>query len=915
VSPELSRALGSGAAFLAGMYFVARAVANQFIPYSGETGFANLILLLLAFCLGARAFGSRRRAIIPETLLALATLWLGLTLFGLLRSPNWGAGVPLAADAATYMLVLLSGVLWISSEPPEDRGALLASVIKGFVAMVFVEAAFGVWQYLIDLPRLQQQISSGEELLPESLQGALGLARVRGTDVFGTFGNPNSLAAYLVAGMWLAIGFVWEPLIVPRSFRMQKDGTALEAELRPPLYRLAFFAALVICLLSALVFTHSKGGLLACVLGGIIFALQRLGMTSESRRRLFNRLILAGVALVLLLLVLGFFGLVPMPLSLEERFGYWRAALGMVGDYPAIGVGLGGFADHYAFYKVPLGKETREAHNDYLHMLAELGVLGPVLYLALWALVLRATSRVKAEHDEAAGQHAEYAPNAMRLVAAGGVVAFVLLYVAFQPFGSVEVLKLVMGEPSGRAWLYCLQTLALPALYAATVYLLPRAGRINASMVQGYRAALGAVLIHELIDFDFRAQALLTGLLLLGGMFYALAHADESQTVPDKEGARTPVLQKFSGAAVALLALLLILPAVVIPSRSGMARAAAENREDEARELQRSLQESDVNFSERNKELRALRREIAELRQQAAVAAPYDSAAWLDLGLAYDAMQAAYGSRSAQTEVFRFLHEAERLRPLAAHPKIVLGDFYLRRALGFVTRREDPGTLVLQAHAFYSAGAARYPLSPGLRLLCGDALLVQAISDHTFAPQQFERRVGEAAAEYLAAFRTDMRIDDVNVRLSGMFTDAHSAAFPRHGQDGLIENNVRAILSKGPRLSPETVRGLKLRHLASLASLLQENRRRGTLSPEKVRQHGSNLIDSAKQFVSAASAVDERAHAALFHALSFELAEQPAAMKSAAWAEARELQQKSSASGTPGTPPELFNFLSAKWGR
>jgi len=884
VSSDLSRALGSGALFLAGMYLVARAVANQFMPYSGEAAFANLILILFVVCVGARAAGSRRRSAFSTPLASLAALWLSLYVHGLLRSPNWGVAVPLASDAALYILILLSGVLWISSESAPQRPAVLQSVMAAFVAMVCVEAVAGIWQFHIDLPRLHADISSGREVLPEALQGALGLARVRGSDIFGTFGNPNSLAAYLVAGLCLLLPFLVGGNLQPR--------------------RRNFTCVLLALIFWALWLTRSKGGLVAAAAGLWFFGVQHVSENNPPLRRRLYALTAAGVVLLLLLLVLGFLTLIPMPESLVERFGYWRAALNMFIDHPATGVGLGGFADHFPFYKIPLGKETREAHNDYLHMLAELGPLGPVFYMALWTVILRASSRVRLNAPAPTAAPAETNQRST-LVLAGGLVSFVLLYLSFQPFGSIEVLKLFSGLGTSLSMLYVIQTLLLPCVFAAVFIILRQHSEIKPSCIHGFRAASGAILIHQLIDFDFRAQAVLTGLLLLGGIYYGLAAPEPSpETQNHKLENRN---QKLSGIAIALLALLLIPAAVYVPLYSGLPRAAAENREDEIRELQRA--DNTTPAAQRNASILELREEIAVMRQKAVDHAPFDSAAWLDLAQARSALR---------EDVLPLLKEAERLRPIAPHPKVVLGDFFFRQAASILHQDHDAATQLGAALSFYQAGGARYPFSPGLRLLTGDALLLLALNDERHAKPSIEHLNG-AAAEYLAAFRTDMSIDDVNVRFATLFTDPRSAAFPRHGQDSLIAaelNRKLALTESGtPPYSAEIWRAFLFRKIIAWTALLQENTRRHFLQPDVLKRLQSELTLTFNSFIAKTDDISERAHAALLLAMSCQIAPVSATEKAAFWHQARAFQDESIAVQKPGTPSGIFKFLEQRFGR
>ncbi|MEO6060714.1 MAG: O-antigen ligase family protein [Thermoflexales bacterium] len=84
--------------------------------------------------------------------------------------------------------------------------------------------------------------------------------------------------------------------------------------------------------------------------------------------------------------------------SLIERLAHWQAALGMILDHPWLGVGFGNYGAAYEQYRTlrwanPLG----HAHNYYLNIFAETGILGLLAYLGVWVSIvvqaLRAAGR------------------------------------------------------------------------------------------------------------------------------------------------------------------------------------------------------------------------------------------------------------------------------------------------------------------------------------------------------------------------------------------------------------------------------------------------------------------------------------------------------------------------------------------
>lgn len=81
--------------------------------------------------------------------------------------------------------------------------------------------------------------------------------------------------------------------------------------------------------------------------------------------------------------------------SVLERQAHWQAGLDMLRDEILLGVGFGNYADAYAQYALinwpdPLG----HAHNYYINLLAEVGVVGLATYLFFWTAVFWQTIRL-----------------------------------------------------------------------------------------------------------------------------------------------------------------------------------------------------------------------------------------------------------------------------------------------------------------------------------------------------------------------------------------------------------------------------------------------------------------------------------------------------------------------------------------
>jgi O-antigen ligase len=77
---------------------------------------------------------------------------------------------------------------------------------------------------------------------------------------------------------------------------------------------------------------------------------------------------------------------------------HWQAALAMWTEHPWLGVGIGNYEPVYPRYALPLWPlPLGHAHNYYLNIAAETGIVGLSAYLFLWLVALvgawRATRR------------------------------------------------------------------------------------------------------------------------------------------------------------------------------------------------------------------------------------------------------------------------------------------------------------------------------------------------------------------------------------------------------------------------------------------------------------------------------------------------------------------------------------------
>ncbi|MEW6144392.1 MAG: O-antigen ligase family protein [Thermodesulfobacteriota bacterium] len=84
--------------------------------------------------------------------------------------------------------------------------------------------------------------------------------------------------------------------------------------------------------------------------------------------------------------------------NLPSRTELWKDAAAIVRDFPLFGSGLGTFGYAYPLYKLAVGKPIvyLHAHNDYLELLIETGVLGFASIMAALAVFLHSSLRALA---------------------------------------------------------------------------------------------------------------------------------------------------------------------------------------------------------------------------------------------------------------------------------------------------------------------------------------------------------------------------------------------------------------------------------------------------------------------------------------------------------------------------------------
>jgi O-antigen ligase len=157
--------------------------------------------------------------------------------------------------------------------------------------------------------------------------------------------------------------------------------------------KLILFSFLIILMVGALFLSSSRGGIIS-FLGSMIFLLLMLSKKEKRRRTVY---IVVGL-LVCIFSFLIWLGIRPLieefstiqdiskDYDIQYRFQNWKDTLGLIKDFPLLGVGLETFSAIFPRYKtIGLQYHYLYLENDYLQLLYEMGLLGFGIFL--WFLL------------------------------------------------------------------------------------------------------------------------------------------------------------------------------------------------------------------------------------------------------------------------------------------------------------------------------------------------------------------------------------------------------------------------------------------------------------------------------------------------------------------------------------------------
>jgi len=355
-------------------------------PFPLDVGQIGLLGVLGLFIL--RFLVEKKRNIeIPYLVGGAILLFIGGSAFSILTS--YSASVAIRELIKWIQVLLLVGIVANTTK--------WQWVLLGVLLSAALQALIGIWQFL------------GGSGAPN-----LWIMDFQYFRAFGTFGQPNPYGAFMAMVLPLGLGTTLGHLI--KTYQNLSN-----AEIRASyLFWSVVYGVLSSIILLGMLASWSRGawlgflvasgvmiwmlprqrwiGTLLIVLGAItLFTGTALGVLPQS---VIDRLTGFGQDFVGFQDVRGVV-ITDENYAVVERLAHWQSAIEMAEDHFWLGVGFGNYEvvyDQYALINWPLA--LGHAHNYYLNLLAEVGLVGTILYLAMWGIFFYATGYIIINADD-----------------------------------------------------------------------------------------------------------------------------------------------------------------------------------------------------------------------------------------------------------------------------------------------------------------------------------------------------------------------------------------------------------------------------------------------------------------------------------------------------------------------------------
>jgi len=198
--------------------------------------------------------------------------------------------------------------------------------------------------------------------------------------IFGPFVNKNHYAGWMIMAVSLTIGSIGSA-VAASARRMPTGWRDRLLWLSTPdanYILLALVGAPI--MIAALLMTLSRSGIVSF---GVVVAIATMCLAVRARRKSTAMVLTAAYATIALIVISGWSRLDAVSerfgagsnISLEGRLQTWRDAARIARDFPVAGTGVNTFDTAMLFYQSQRGAHWDAAHNDYVQLLADGGLL------------------------------------------------------------------------------------------------------------------------------------------------------------------------------------------------------------------------------------------------------------------------------------------------------------------------------------------------------------------------------------------------------------------------------------------------------------------------------------------------------------------------------------------------------------
>jgi O-antigen ligase len=206
---------------------------------------------------------------------------------------------------------------------------------------------------------------------------------------FGPWVNSNHFTGYVEMALLLGCGLCLKEAGLGTRRRRNHDFHRRAAP------KLALCAFMLVLMSVAIVLSRSRGGMFSLALTAGLYCWLQVARGASGRFRGIGWKALAVAPLVLCLAGITYYILkgsevyvqeTGVELSFAARINAWKGLLAMIAANPLSGTGLGTFSLSFPRYKI-YGETAiwNQAHNEYLQVFAESGLIGFALFV--WGLV------------------------------------------------------------------------------------------------------------------------------------------------------------------------------------------------------------------------------------------------------------------------------------------------------------------------------------------------------------------------------------------------------------------------------------------------------------------------------------------------------------------------------------------------